>query len=57
VILKIQPDSRGNLSIKLGINIWDVWWIGVVIPHHEEVEISLECGEVECGVTSLKRMD
>ncbi|EHR78538.1 hypothetical protein OCC_11367 [Thermococcus litoralis DSM 5473] len=57
LILKILPDSRGELEIKLDITILDVWWIGVAIPHHERVDMALNCREEGCELTSLERRE
>ncbi|WP_048055032.1 hypothetical protein [Thermococcus onnurineus] len=54
-IIKIPPDFRGNGTLKLRVWIYDVWWIGVIVPQRTNVVLTFNCTEKDCLLQKIEK--
>ncbi|HII66788.1 hypothetical protein [Thermococcus sp.] len=47
----LNPNSMGNYTITGEIQVYEVWWIGIIVPSKLQFEIRLNCKEEKCIVT------
>ncbi|USS40574.1 hypothetical protein NF865_09805 [Thermococcus aggregans] len=47
----LNPASMGNHTITGEIQVYEFWWLGIVVPSKLKFEIELNCEEKECKVT------
>ncbi|MBC7094117.1 hypothetical protein [Thermococcus sp.] len=50
----LNPASMGNHTITGEIQVYEFWWLGIVVPSKLKFEIELNCREKECKVTLKK---
>ncbi|ALV63149.1 hypothetical protein ADU37_CDS14500 [Thermococcus sp. 2319x1] len=47
----LNSNLTGNHTITGEIQIYEVWWIGVIVPSKLEFKVELNCKEKECRAT------
>lgn len=55
VIIKLPFGFKGRKTLKLKVQLYDVWWIGVIVPHHVEVVLTFECTDEECHLRKIEK--
>ncbi|WP_258084619.1 hypothetical protein [Thermococcus thermotolerans] len=55
LIVKVPPNFIGNETLKITINTYDVWWIGIIIQHRTSTVLVLNCTETKCALSYITK--
>ncbi|ASJ12203.1 hypothetical protein [Thermococcus thioreducens] len=55
LIVNVPPNFTDTAKLEITIRTYDVWWVGIVVPHSIRVVLALNCTGTECELSRIAR--